>query len=115
MACSSCGKTKKVDSQGRVIEPGAIEKGGMRSTGQSPASITGCLSKYGELKILDTKAVKLYNKLHHTDREKAKPFLDLNTRLRAWIVKLRFECPDERLLEEYKNFIEGEYAKHFQS
>jgi hypothetical protein len=70
---------------------------------------------YTEMALLDKKAVNLYNHLRPSDMSGAKLYLELNSRLRAWIVRLKYGCPDEAMYNEVKELVNSEYAKHFQS
>jgi hypothetical protein len=88
-------------------------EGGTSSGGTSPVA-GQCFMMYTEIALLDKKAVKLYNHLRVSDTNGAKLYLELNSRLRAWIVQLKYGCPDEVMYNEVKELVNNEYAKHFQ-
>jgi hypothetical protein len=122
MACKNCRKSKKVDASGNVIDPNGINNRvekpaevNVAGTNPSTTVAAGCMKMYADLKVLDMKAIKLFNTLRQTNRDAANLFLSLNKQFRQWIVKLKSECPDAKLLEDAKKLIENEYAKHFQS
>jgi hypothetical protein len=120
MACAGCRKNSlKVDEAGAVIVPAGAKtaktaKAGAKTEEKNTVAAPGCIRMYGELSVLDRKAIKLFNTLRRTDKDAARLFRDLNTQFRAWIVKLRHECPDGDLLKDAKTLINNEYAKHFQ-
>jgi len=119
MACGTCGKNKIIDDNNQIVmaKKKNVEKILSKDVviKGSPSDASGCLMKYSELIVLDKKAVKLFNHLRLSDPLGAKLFLELNAKLRVWIIKLKQECPDEELFVEAKKLIESEYTKYLQS
>jgi hypothetical protein len=71
-----------------------------------------CMRMYGELKTLDSQAVKIYNVKRRASSQyganeirDAGKFLMANATLRAMIMELRTKCPDEAVLQNIRDMI----------
>lgn len=81
----------------------------------TPKIVSGaaCQEKYDELAALDRKIISLYKKFRFS--QIGYRYAEAQKVVRAWIAGLKDGCPDEDELNEYKEYINGEYAKYFDS
>jgi hypothetical protein len=101
--------------EGRTPHPRPLSTGeGRNGRGEKEGMVeSGDAGLYLELRGLDVKAVRLYNRVRKYDAEKGLLYLEINRKLREWIGRLRTEEPDSVVLADMKERIEGDYLEVF--